>query len=651
MKANQLKTKSGFTLAELLVVMAVTVILLGLVFGPLIEAFHLTNRSQMMVAVQDAGRQAVERINQQLGNAAYVFDNQNMPINLWVNNQSGVETAVPLSNAWVDMVSSLHVNDQNPNEPIDPTTGLPADTANTGNFRGPLSLPLVPGRIITRIFIGLRNNLSVNNKPVFPYANRYDDPRTSITQDNPCALYEADFMPYNPDGTMNTKLMDPALDPSGNSNIQVILDNPNFFYDSNVVGSGNPATEAMPGWKDLNGDGKVEYFENWAAIASPLVAPDRSDAISLKRDSQHNIIYDSNGLPLITPLFQLAPKYQANDQMVPTSNTDPNDEEPSITPDSVTASYGGWDNQYQVYVFRSNLNAPVLNYFVGDGSGQITEYTYNTTTGQTTSTPTNFGLNPANGTFTNPSPLIAFTVDTKKGNVNFAFPASEVLKDANGNVTNEMVYSPAEINAAYNFATLNQGPPPSNTAYVPIVTIRYVWLKVPDTTYNQAGTSPLATVPNARIVAGSEQVIGPDQRPGPHYGQPILYTRVPANSSAPIGWNQYRINYTNVINMTNSSDPQQTVGYLQFDSQPDAPGVINSLPESYVDPNSGQTVPTEIQVSYQFQNNLPSDVVKADYFTRQLMRMTLGVRMFDRTNGQAEEMDLTNDIHVRNLQR
>ena len=604
MKANQLKTKYGFTLAELLVAMAVTVILLGLVFGPLIEAFHLTNRSEMMVSVQDAGRQAMERINQQLGNAAYVFDNQNMPINFWVNNQSGVETAVPLSNAWVDMVSSLHVNDQNPNQPIDPTTGLPADTANTGNFRGPLSLPLVPGRIITRIFIGLRNNLSVNNKPVYPYANRYDDPRTSITQDNPCVLYEADFLPYNPDGTMNTKLMDPALDPSGNSNIQTILGNPNFFYDSNVVGSGNPSPSTeMPGWKDLNGDGKVEYFENWAAVAHPLVAPDRSDAITLKRDSQHNIIYDSNGLPLITSLFQLAPKYQANDQMIPTSNSAPNDEEPSIAPDSVTASYGGWDNQYQVFVFRSNLNAPVLRYFVGDGSGQITEYTYNTTTGQTTSTPTNFGLNP-DGTFVNPSPLIAFTVDTKKGNVNFAFPASEVLKDANGNVTNEMIYSPAEINAAYNFATLNQGSPPNNPAYVPIPTIRYVWLKVPDTAYNQAGTSPLATVPNARIVAGSEQVIGPDQRPGPHYGQPILYTRVPSNSSAPIGWNQYRINYTNIINMTNSTDPTQSVGFLQFDSQPDAPGVINSLPESYVvDPNTGQTAPTEIQVSYQFQNN------------------------------------------------
>ena len=58
-----------------------------------------------------------------------------------------------------------------------------------------------------------------------------------------------------------------------------------------------------------------------------------------------------------------------------------------------------------------------------------------------------------------------------------------------------------------------------------------------------------------------------------------------------------------------------------------------------------------ITVTYQFQTNLSGYTMKADYLTRQLMTLAMGVRLYELNSGQPQQVTLTQKIKVRNLQR
>jgi hypothetical protein len=95
----------------------------------------------------------------------------------------------------------------------------------------------------------------------------------------------------------------------------------------------------------------------------------------------------------------------------------------------------------------------------------------------------------------------------------------------------------------------------------------------------------------------------------------------------------------------------QRVGTILFNSQEDAAGSINSLPVQYVDNSGVIRDAADITVTFQVQNNRSSDVVKADYLTRQLMTFALGVRLYEKNSGQPQQVSLTQKVRVRNLQR
>jgi len=69
--------------------MAITIILLGLIFGPMYQGFNLTNRARVQVLSQDTARQVMEVLQRDTANGVFVFDNFNQPINLWVRNANG----------------------------------------------------------------------------------------------------------------------------------------------------------------------------------------------------------------------------------------------------------------------------------------------------------------------------------------------------------------------------------------------------------------------------------------------------------------------------------------------------------------------------------------------------------------------------------
>ena len=151
------------------------------------------------------------------------------------------------------------------------------------------------------------------------------------------------------------------------------------------------------------------------------------------------------------------------------------------------------------------------------------------------------------------------------------------------------------------------------------------------------------------IVPGSEIVIGPDQRPGPNYGRPIRYQRV-SSATAPVGPNQYRILYQDVVPLrqlvATYGEAEITQNFYKY-----AP-LLRGYIEFYSDPQlpmpPGQN---NVIVTFAYQNNLPGDSYVADYQTRRLMELVVGVRFYgaDRAVNitQKTQVELPNIVRTR----
>ena len=63
----------GFTLVEVLVVLAILVILFGLLFAPMIASLDMVTLGQSRVRMQDAVRTAMEQMRREIGNAMYIY--------------------------------------------------------------------------------------------------------------------------------------------------------------------------------------------------------------------------------------------------------------------------------------------------------------------------------------------------------------------------------------------------------------------------------------------------------------------------------------------------------------------------------------------------------------------------------------------------
>ncbi|HLK14194.1 MAG TPA: prepilin-type N-terminal cleavage/methylation domain-containing protein [Fimbriimonadaceae bacterium] len=194
----------------------------------------------------------------------------------------------------------------------------------------------------------------------------------------------------------------------------------------------------------------------------------------------------------------------------------------------------------------------------------------------------------------------------------------------------------------------------------------------PDGAINIAGANVVingsqGSFARATIVPGSEVVKGPDQLPGPNYGNEIRYTRT---TQAP-GPNQYRINYvaqpqplnpvTQVIDYTilglsatdlagfNPAvyDPTNFVsaaiqarympGYIELNSDPNAPL---------------DTTNAKFSVYYRFEFTNPNDSFAVDYDSREVMSVLLTLHDYPQTTlPNPQTMTLKTTATVRNFLR
>src|SRR4051794_3691147 len=115
--------RRGFTLIELVVVVALTSILLLLLLGPIGQALNLTSRGQALVAGQDNVRHAQARVYRELTQAMLVHLDR--PLNVWHYSQydqndprfkdfpQPTDASIPqryqLNGACMDVILPLHV--------------------------------------------------------------------------------------------------------------------------------------------------------------------------------------------------------------------------------------------------------------------------------------------------------------------------------------------------------------------------------------------------------------------------------------------------------------------------------------------------------------------------------------------------------------
>lgn len=469
-----IRGKKGFTLLEILIVIALTVIIMGLVFGPIVQSFNLTRQAEVMIRAQDNARLALSLVSRDLANAMYVYDNTEAPMNFPVTRADGTPVIVPVYYAKVDMVLP-RMSGYCPTDPAHTPGGLPRgeEAAPECPVCGaelelkPLE-PLAPDTKIVRYFVGLLD-------PLIPYADPNTQRLVEAGGDNMYILYRAEFSPTD------TKLFDNVTDPMANIN------DPSFFY-------GPHAAE-------------------WKRISRPVVT---LQSVNLVR-----IEYDNNGEPLVTPSVRFMPTAIYNDPLVPTSDAGDDPEHGDTPPTKYKAAYGHWVLPYEVicepdpggpYFFMTRVGLggnsdpdpyyDMCIYRTDRASGQqrfvfnISHYEHTRLAGVYALAQFGAGeILPASDN----NEQRSFIVDAVRGTVNCALP---VVQQNLSTQLSMAVSKSADTQQINDSITLYPG--------------RHLLINEPAE----------QIIRNSSVVPGSVKVIGPDARLG-REPEPVLYTRIP----------------------------------------------------------------------------------------------------------------------------
>jgi prepilin-type N-terminal cleavage/methylation domain-containing protein len=568
---SSIRKKSGFTMIEILVVIAITVILLGLIMYPVIRTFNLTRQANVMVMAQDTARNTLEQITRELGQAMFVYDNSNSPINFPVTDPKGNNVVLQALYGKIDFVlPKMFMHCNNPDH--DESKGSrdyergdeafpPCPVCGSTNVEARPKEPLSQDTKIVRYFVGLKDPTK---------------PRDWVDEgapENGFVLYRAEFDPYD------TDLVD-----RDNQTGEPILDDPNFFY--------GPHRDA---WR------KISH------VVGPI--KDVDDVIITLDDAGDHI-------RAVAPSIRFQLTSVTNDSFEPAYISDLAAETPNAVPTVFRSSYGGWGSSigsanpemFVISVIRYNkaTGANDIWYRTGWSNGHLMLYKY---VGNSFTPIFDITQYMTSGTFSNPTPELAFTVDPVRGEVRFDFPDSDTISVDDIRAMNQ--------NVAANWSSKTN--PPERKYQI--------------TRFQGISANSLY---RPRIVPGSEVVIGPDMTPGlrPDQIRMVRYERVPLALGNP-GRNQYKIDY-------GFNDPTgENTGVITF-----SPAYDEAIPETIA---GGQDA--RIEISYKYQLNQDGDIVIGNYLTKTLLNVTVGIRIFDQDSGRLCAVEVSNKVRIRNLMR
>lgn len=256
----------GFTLMEILVVLAITGILMFLILVPLSRSLDLSQRSAAEIEAQENVRRAMRRIAREVGQAMEIYEPRPLAVwgySAWTvnrNRPSPATGAVPRRNVVPNGVFSFRLPKHLYYDEWNRHAVTPADIGalvgpNTAydyvaldscprHPGAPLELrpltPLEPDRRIVAYFVGLKDpslrdpgtgnpvyeNILLFRRSFFPNNNRL----------NTYALYRVEF--------------DPTLPQFRNWNLPNGAPNPDFFYDATPVTAPTPGgSVTKPQWQ------------------------------------------------------------------------------------------------------------------------------------------------------------------------------------------------------------------------------------------------------------------------------------------------------------------------------------------------------------------------------------------------------------------
>jgi prepilin-type N-terminal cleavage/methylation domain-containing protein len=682
------RIRQAFTLIELLTVMAITTILLGIITVPIVQSFNLTRSAQGYSDAQDKARLVIEQITRSIANAAGVRDNSGI--------KGSVAIRVPAEPALSDPYAGGAARDAVVLVPyakldlVEPAQGEPEKDIN-GNFifrndrgdidptinspRGQVVLPVAPGQTIRRYWIGLRD-------PLAKYSNPYDGllMTRASGRDNLFVVYEAEVQPYaygSPSGNASLFTVD------GTGSI-TDFDDPGFFT-ANVDANGAIIT----------GDAKATRIRNWKAKARVLTEVSRYDMVlpvydKASRKVTYDLISTSPTVygPRLVPLIQFRPTRVSNEPaeaMQAGRLGEETDGATQVGSEVFSTQYGGWTasvirtwpsgwtqggaNEYLVGrlnplngrtgIFAYDPDASGDDVSTGTELFDLTAYESATSGGSLY--PFTFAVNQANTRSGWTSNLAlrnlfeAYSVDPGRGKIVASFGISEVgTNNPNPNTNIPTVESgdalsplqstgagAAYAGSSYRINDCFNRVWNENNNLRPDVQ-RYIDLRVtdqPDGTPSPLHPDPLVGLSRARLVLGSEVLVGPDQLPGPNYGRPIRYTRVARRNPGP---NQYFINYVN------QAEPDYAVAFPGYPTPPanyDPNNFMSAVIQArfkagYIQLNSDPNVPLPqgtFTVSYRFQftgqnGTGTKDVFAVDYDSRQLLSVLLTIRNYPQTS-------------------
>jgi prepilin-type N-terminal cleavage/methylation domain-containing protein len=744
---DRLKRRSGFTLVELLTVIAITAILLGIILVPLVQSLNIAQSAAGFAEAQNRARIILANISREIGNSVVVRDNAGEAgaLVIRVPARPGTVTANPdghvpvlLNNVKLDIVIPAEGEPPLPGQGfVDPGTGKVDPTLRRP--KGQVVLPVAPGQTLVRYFVGLNRPLRnvegqlVNNL----YQNPYDGllmPRGS-QRDNLFVLFRAEVQPYRLDNDtssptfgryiVNVDFFEPVFDPNFPGDLEratPLYDDPWFF----VIRPDEPDPVA-----------KANRIRNWRLASVVQTEISRYDMIMPVFDRRTREVAPAfsldgvNNAPRIMPLVQFTPQ-GVNNQPATSAQRfrlgDETDNMDSISVDIFSTQLGGWSSAL-TRIYPANFNPQLADPFVPHQPGQ--PYLFGRFVAGADSGYKLFRIDPALGQNESNPGVEVFDITRYENSVAsgnrfpFVDGLAPLFRPGGGSSADErdsvvalfsnpqkgrMTVSfgideyPTNPGRADNWPAVASGPavPPTVGPQPPVdlntppqdrfggfnfrtssINERYneTWQRVPEfrgylhrfidlrVVWNAPGVpGPLHPDPSigfsrARIVPGSEVVIGPDQRPGPNYGSPIRYTRT---TQVP-GVNQYRINYVDLREPSVTNGGIDEIDYRLIDPRfPQNPGAYNEndflsaviqprFKAGYVQLNSDPNNPIpagEIVVFYRFQFTRPNDVFAVDYDTRQVMNVQLTIRNYPQTTlPNPQTITLTSANAVRNFSR
>lgn len=726
--------KRAFTLIELLTVIAITAILLTIIVLPIFQSFNLTRAAQAFSDAQDKARVLIEKIQREINNGAAIRDNSglsgSMAIRVPVSpgGTYGAPVIVTLPYSKLDIVRPAEgePDASNPGVFRDPYSGKIDPTLRAP--KGQTVLPVSQGFTLVRYFVGLRD-------PFANYNNSYDGLLMAQGggRDNLFVLYRIEVQPRvwdTVDDRYETNLTYFEADPSDPTGMQPIIDD-RFFFIPDLDRNGAPLAGAALA-------AKQQRVRNWLTKAVIQTEVSRYDMIQpLYNKANRLVLHDLRSdpsdatapalrdRPRLLPLIQFKPTRVSGEPaegMMAVRLGEEMENALEAGPDVFRTEHGAWSGTtIRMYPSGWNRGLPGFNeYLVArvdpadshikifaydpdsgtlDGQGgtavfDITEYN------RVVSNPTAADIGPFNTAVLPaanavPNLFMAFLPDTALGRVVASFGIDTVRSTdfgtplPGGAVMNQPIvstgsaFSPLNEPAGGNwFDTTDVNTrfnriwnDPAYAALKPSSIHRYIDLRVTNQLDGSASPmDPAAGFGRAKIVPGSEVVIGPDQNPGPNYGERVRYTRT---SRSP-GPNQYKINYVDLrepadypttfgqpappASYTNNNfssavlQARFKVGYLQLNSDPNVP-----LPDG---------LNGNIRVYYRFQftggrsagsapgldadpiNAARQDSVAVDYDTRQLMSVLLTIRNYPQSNiPNPQTITLSATAKVRNYLR